>query len=84
MLMDFKDFKLTEEQMNKFEELKDSYSDKSEEEIFFEIIKINKKMEAEMTKEEYKELFEKLDSIRPMLNGEQRKKLDKLLEILGK
>mgnify|MGYP000914069789 CR=1 FL=1 len=82
--MDFENFKPTEEQMDRFEELKDAYSEKSEEEIFFEIIKINEKMESEMTKEEYEELFEKLDSIRPLLNEEQLEKLDRLLDILGR
>ena len=81
---EFKDFKPTEEQIDQFEELADAYSDKSEDEIFFEIIKVNEKMETEMSKEEYEELFEKLNSIRPLLSEEQLEKLDKILYILGK
>ena len=37
-----------------------------------------------MSKEEYEELFEKLDSIRPLLSEEQLEKLDRILEALGK
>ena len=37
-----------------------------------------------MTKEEYEEIFEKLNNIRPLLNEEQLEKLDKILYILGK
>ena len=81
---EFKDFKPTEEQIDQFEELADAYSDKSEDEIFFEIIKVNEKMETKMSKEEYEELFEKLNSIRPLLSEEQLEKLDKILYILGK
>jgi hypothetical protein len=84
VIKEFKDFNPTEEQKDKFEELVDSYSDKSEDEIFFEIIKVNEKIENEMSAEEYEELFEKLESIRPLLNEEQLKKLDKVLYILKK
>ena len=41
-------------------------------------------MEKEMTEEEYEEIFEKLNSIRPLLNEEQLQKLDRILYILGK
>lgn len=80
----FKDFTPSEEEMEKIETLKDIYADKSEEEIFFEIIRVSENMEKELTEEEYEEIFEKLNSIRPLLNEEQLKKLDKILYILGK
>ncbi len=80
----FQHFTPSEEQVEKIETLRDAYADKSEEEIFFEIINVNKNMEKEMTKEEYEEIFEKLNNIRPLLNEEQLEKLDKILYILGK
>ncbi|MCF6459800.1 hypothetical protein [Clostridium sp. Cult3] len=83
-LEEFQDFTPTEGQIEKIETLKDIYADKSDEEIFFEIIRINEDMEKEMTEEEYEEIFEKLNSIRPLLNEEQLQKLDRILYILGK
>ena len=50
---EFKNFRPTGEQIDKFEDMANSYSDKSEDEIFFEIIKVNEKMESEMSNEEY-------------------------------
>ena len=81
---EFKDFKPTEKQTEAIEQVTRAYSDKSKDDIFFEIIKVNKKMENQMSKEEYEELFEKLDSIRPLLSEEQLEKLDRILEALGK
>ncbi len=81
---EFSDFKPTEEQMSKFQELANAYSDKSEEDFFVEIIRVNEQMQKEMDSEEYEELFEKLNSIRPLLDEEQLEKLDRLLDILGK
>jgi uncharacterized protein YbaP (TraB family) len=81
---DIKDFKPSEEQMEIINQLAEKYSDKSEEDIFVEIIKINDKMEAEMDPEEYEAIFEKLESIRPFLDDEQQKKLDKILKALRK
>ena len=81
---EFSDFKPTEKQIEVIGELANAYSDKDEDEVFFEIIKANKKMEDEMSKEEYEELFEKLDSIKPLLSKEQLEKLDRILEALGK
>lgn len=81
---DIKDFKPTEEQMEIINQLAEKYSDKSEEDIFVEIIKINDKMEAEMDPEEYEAIFEKLESIRPFLDDEQQNKLDKILKALRK
>jgi len=81
---EFKDFQPSEEQIEIIEGLTGAYSDKSEDDIFVEIIKVNEQMESEMTPEEYEAIFEKLNSIRPMLNEEQLKKLDRILYILGK
>lgn len=71
----------TEEQVDVLKNMAEKYSKKSNEEILFEIIKLNKKLSSEK-KEEYKEKLKKLDQIRPLLNEEQQKKLDKVLEIL--
>ena len=38
----------------------------------------------EMEPDEYETIFEKLESIRPFLDEEQQKKLDKILKALGK
>ncbi len=81
---DLKDFQPTEEQLDIINQLREKYSGKSEEDIFVEIIKINDKMEAEMEPDEYETIFEKLESIRPFLDEEQQKKLDKILKALGK
>lgn len=81
---EFKDFQPSEEQIEIIEGLTGAYSDKSEDDIFVEIIKVNEQMESEMTPEEYEAIFEKLNSIRPMLNEEQLKKLDRILYILGR
>lgn len=81
---EFEDFQPSEEQIELIEGLANSYSDKSEEDIFVEIIRVNEEMESEMSPEEYEEIFEKLNSIRPLLNEEQLKKLDRILNILGR
>jgi hypothetical protein len=62
----------------------EDYSDKSEDEIFFEIIKINKQMKETMGEDEYNELIEKLNNIRPLLDAEQREKLDMVLKTIKK
>ncbi|MBZ2174111.1 hypothetical protein K8M07_02505 [Schnuerera sp. xch1] len=80
----FKDFEPGKEQIDKIEELADKYSNKSEDDIFIEIIKANEKIESEMEPEEYEAIFEKLEAIRPMLNEEQQDKLDKILQALGR
>jgi len=81
---DIKDYQPSEEQMEIINQLAEKYSGKSEEDIFVEIININDKMEAEMDPEEYKAVFDKLESIRPFLDDEQQRKLDKILKALGK
>lgn len=73
------DIEPTEEQLDKIKDMADTYSDASEDEIFFEIIKINEKMKSEMGKEEYEEMLEKLERMRPLLDDEQIEKLDRVL-----
>ena len=68
-----KRFNPSEEEIELIEGLAKSYSDKSEDDIFVEIIKVSEQMESEMSPEEYEKIFEKLDSIRPMLSEDQIK-----------
>jgi len=79
-----KDFQPSEEQLELIEGLANTYADKSEEDIFVEIIRVNQELESKMSPEEYEEIFQKLDSIRPLLNEEQLEKLDKILELIKK
>lgn len=72
------------EQMKIVEKMADSYKDKSEDEIFFEIIKVNNEMENELSSEKYNEILEKLKSIRPLLSKTQNEKLDMVLKALNK
>lgn len=81
---DLKGIEPTEEQLEIIGDLAERYADKSEEDIFVEIIRLNEEMESEMDPEEYEAIFEKLENIRPFLDEEQQKKLDKILKALGK
>jgi uncharacterized protein YbaP (TraB family) len=81
---EFQNFSPTDEDIEKISILTEAYKDKSEEDIFFEIIKINEDMENTMSDEEYERVFQQLESLRPVLNEEQLKKLDKILYILGR
>jgi len=74
----------TEEELEIIEELAENYADKSEDEIFVEIIRLNEEMESKMTPEEYEAIFEKLENIRPFLDEEQEKRLDRILKALKK
>lgn len=71
------------DQLKVVEKLAEEYNDKSEDEIFFEIIRINKEMEDELSPEKYEEILGKLDSIRPLLSKEQNKKLDLVINALN-
>lgn len=62
----------------------ESFKDRSEDDIFVEIIRVKDEMEDQISEEQYETILSKLDSIRPMLNEEQNGKLDKVLEILNK
>ncbi len=70
------------EELEKIKKIAENYENKSEEEVFFEIINLNKKMEQDMDEDQYQEVFEKLESIRPLLNEEQLERLDRVLEVL--
>lgn len=72
------------EQMSQLEDMAEDYSDKSEEDVFIEIIELNKKLSSDMGAEEFQNKLKQIESIRPMLNEEQSKKLDKVLAALKK
>lgn len=78
------DFEFDENQMDLIEGVTDEFKDKTEDEIFVEIINLNDQMEKDLSFEEYEAIFDQLDNIRHLLSDEQLKKLDKLLRQLGR
>ncbi|MTI49840.1 Spy/CpxP family protein refolding chaperone [Sporosalibacterium faouarense] len=70
----------TDEQLSKLKDLAKKYDGKSEDDIFVEIIKFKDQMKENMDEEEFEKRMKKLERIRPMLNENQAKKLDKLLQ----
>lgn len=81
-MKDLDKYNIDETDLNRIKDLAEDYEDKSEEEIYIEIIRINEEIEKEMSYEEYEALFEKLKTIRPLLNKDQNEKIDFLLKIL--
>lgn len=77
-------FEFDENQMDLIEGVTDEFKDKTEDEIFVEIINLNDQMEKDLSFEEYEAIFDQLDNIRHLLSDEQLKKLDKLLRQLGR
>lgn len=73
-----------QEAIEKLEELAENYKGKSENEIFVEIIRLNEEMEETLGEEQYNEIFNKLESIRPYLTEEQNKKLNIILKSINK
>ncbi|WFA09432.1 hypothetical protein [Tissierella sp. Yu-01] len=73
-----------EEQMKIVGKMAEELKGKSDEEIFAEIIKLNKEMESKLSPEKYNEMLNKLNKIRPMLSKSQSMKLDMLLKALNK
>ncbi|WIV10455.1 hypothetical protein [Proteiniborus sp. MB09-C3] len=72
----------TEEQLETVKKFAEQYSNKSGNEILFEIIKLNKKLTEDMSKEEFMSKLNQLEALRPLLNEEQNENLDRLLKIL--
>lgn len=84
LLKNIKENMPDKEQLSKLEKLAEDYKYKSDDEIFFEIIKINKEMENELSPDKYNEILEKLETVRPLLSDEQNAKLNIVLKALGK
>lgn len=79
-----KDYTPSDEDIIIIGNLADAYKEKDEDDIFVEIIKVNDEMQEKMTEEEYDAIFEKLDSMRPILSENQIEKLDRVLELLNR
>ena len=79
-----KDYNPSEEDILIIGNLADAYKDKSDDDIFVEIIKVNDEMREGMTEEEYDAIFSKLDAMRPILSEDQIEKLDRVLELLNR
>lgn len=79
-----KDYNPSDEDIIIIGNLADAYKDKTEEDIFVEIIKVNDEMKEGMTEEEYDAIFAKLESMRPILSESQIAKLDIVLELLNR
>lgn len=71
-----------DEQLDIVEKMAEDLKGKSDEEIFTEIIILNREMESQLSPEKYKEILEKIDKIRPMLRKSQGLKLDMLMKAL--
>lgn len=78
------DFELEDDHMDMIEEVTRGFKDKSDDEIFIEIINLNEQMENDLSLEEYEAIFDQLDSIRDLLSEDQLEKLDKILKHLGR
>ncbi len=78
------DYRPDKEQVEIIENIASRIKDKSEDEVFVEIIRINNELEDKMSPEKYQEIFEKLENIRYMLSDAQNDKLDKVLKTLNK
>lgn len=72
----------TQEQLETVKKIAEEYSSKSGDEIFFELIKLNKKLTEDMGKEEFWAKLNQLEALRPLLTQEQNENLDRLLKIL--
>ena len=78
------EFELADEHIEMIEEVTDKFEDKTDDEIFMEIIYLNEQMEKDLSQEEYEAIFEQLEEIRDLLSDDQLEKLDKILEMLGR
>lgn len=84
IMKEAKDYNQSDEEIIIIGNLGDGYQDKTEDDIFVEIIKVNDDMQGKMTEEEYNAIFEKLNDMRPVLSESQIAKLDMVIELLNK
>lgn len=84
LIKNLKDNMPDDEQLEKIEKMAEEFKDKSNDEIFVEIIKINKNLEESLSEEKYDQIFKQLEEIRPMLSDEQNAKLNMVLRVLKK
>lgn len=78
----FQDGKPDKENIYIIEKSVDKSMDNKEDDFFVEIIRMNSDEGEQMTEDQYNVIFEQLESIRPTLSEEQRKKLDKIIDVL--
>ena len=81
---DLGDFELKDDQIEMIEGVAHKFKDKSDDELFVEIINLNDQMEKDLSFEEYEAIFEQLDAIRHLLSEDQLEKLDRILKQLGR
>ena len=81
---DIGDFEFKEDQIDMIEGVTGKFKDKSDDEIFVEIINLNEQMEKDLSFDEYEAIFEQLDAIRHLLSDDQLEKLDIILKQLGR
>ena len=84
IINDAKDYNPSDEDIIIIGNLADAYKDKTEDDIFVEIIKVNDEMKEGMSEGEYDAIFAKLESMRPILNESQIAKLDMVLDLLNR
>ncbi|MBC8589544.1 hypothetical protein [Wansuia hejianensis] len=82
ILRKLEEYNIKDEDVEMIEDIAEDYKDKSEEEMFIEIIRLNEKMEEEMSYDEYEAIFEQLEDIRHLLSDEQNEKLNIILKTL--
>lgn len=67
--------------MNDINKIADRYKGKSDSELLAEISKIKGKLKKD--RKLYEQQLKAVQALRPMMNAEQRARLDKIIEILG-
>lgn len=73
-----------EDHIEMIEGVTSKFEDKSDDELFVEIINLNEQMEKDLSFDEYEAIFEQLDDIRHLLSEDQLEKLDRILRQLGR
>ncbi len=81
---DLGEFEINEEDIEKIKGVAGRFEDKSDDDLFVEIINLNEQMEKDLSFEEYEAIFEQLDEIRHLLTEDQSEKLDRILRQLGR
>lgn len=81
---DLGEFGFNEDHIEMIEGVTSKFQDKSDDDLFIEIINLNEQMEKDLSFDEYEAIFDQLDDIRHLLSDDQLEKLDKVLRQLGR
>lgn len=81
---DIGEFEFNEDQIEMIEGVTSRFKDKTNEEIFVEIINLNEQMQKDLSFDEYEAIFEKLDAIKHLLSDEQLEMLNNIIKQLGR